>query len=131
MKKLFNKNLFFSLLFALCFGLLSAQIFIMSISVVFAQVTCGPALGIPCNPLDGTVSSISDAIIIVIKYLLSIIGIITLIFIVISGIKYVSSFGNEEKMKSAKDALYSSALGLALALMAYVILEVIVGILNG
>lgn len=120
MKKLFSKNLFF---------LLFSVLFLIQAGIVCAQ--CGPALGIPCNPLDGTVSSIPDAIIVVIKYLLSIIGIVTLIFIVISGIKYVTSAGNEEKIKSAKDALYSSCLGLALALMAYVILEVIVGILNG
>ncbi|MCK4891756.1 MAG: hypothetical protein KAS78_03755 [Candidatus Pacebacteria bacterium] len=126
MKKLFNKNL----LFLLFFALFSAQIFIMNSSDVFAQVTCGPALGIPCNPLDGTVSSIPDTIIIVIRYLLFIIGIITLIFIVISGIKYIASTGNEEKMKSAKDSFHSSVFGLALALMAYVILKVIVDILN-
>ena len=119
MKKLFNKNLFFLLL---------AVLFLVQAGTVYAQ--CGPAVGIPCNPLDGTVSSIPDIIIIVIRYLLFIIGIITLIFIVISGIKYVASAGNEEKMKSAKDALYSSAFGLALALMAYTILDVIVGILN-
>ena len=119
-KKLFSKNLILLLFFAFLF---------LEAGTVCAQ--CGPALGIPCNPLDGTVSSIPDAIIVVIKYLLSIIGIITLIFIVISGIKYVTSAGNEEKIKSAKDALYSSCLGLALALMAFVILEVIVGILNG
>lgn len=116
----FNKNLSFLFFFALL--LLGAE-------TVYAQ--CGPAIGIPCNPLDGTVSSIPDAIIVVIRYLLSIIGIISLIFIVISGIKYVTSAGDEEKIKSAKDALYSSCLGLALALMAYAILDVIVGILNG
>ncbi len=120
MKKLFSKNLPILLFYAFLF---------LGAGTVFAQ--CGPALGIPCNPLDGTVSSIPDAIIVVIKYLLSIIGIITLIFIVISGIKYVTSSGNEEKIKSAKESFNSSVLGLMLALMAYVILEVIVGILNG
>ncbi|MCK4592616.1 hypothetical protein KAT63_04235 [Candidatus Parcubacteria bacterium] len=120
MKKLFNKNLLLLLFFVLVF---------LEAGIVCAQ--CGPSVGIPCNPLDGTVSSFRDAIIIIIKYLLSIIGIITLTFIVISGIKYIASSGNEEKMKSAKDALNSSIFGLALAILSYVILEVIVGILNG
>ena len=104
-------------------------LFLIQAGTVCAQ--CGPALGIPCNPLEGTVGTLSEAIIVIIRYLLSIIGIISLIFMVISGVKYVTSAGNEEKIKSAKDALWSSALGLALALMAYTILEVIVGILNG
>ena len=119
-KKLSNKNLLFSLFLVL---------FLIQAGTVCAQ--CGPALGIPCNPLEGTVGTLSEAIIVIIRYLLSIIGIISLIFMVISGVKYVTSAGNEEKIKSAKDALWSSALGLALALMAYTILEVIVGILNG
>lgn len=114
-----NKKLFFSLLFV--FSLICVE-------SAFAQ--CGPAVGIPCNPLDGTVSSIPDAIVIVIRYLLKIIGVITLLFIVLSGIKYVTSSGNEEKIKSAKDALYSSVLGLAIALMAYSILDIVAKILN-
>ena len=120
MKKKLKKNIF----------LLSFLTLIALLSIRAVHAQCGPAIGIPCNPLDGTVSSIPDAIIIIIKYLLSIIGIITLTFLVISGIKYVTSSGNEEKMKSAKDSFYSSMLGLALALMAYTILDVIVGILN-
>ena len=119
-KKLFNQNLFFLLCFAFLF---------INAGIVCAQ--CGPAIGIPCNPISGTVDTFSEGIVVVIRYLLSIVGIVTLVFIVISGIKYMSSFGNEEKMKSAKDAFLSSAMGLAIALMAYVILEAIVIILNG
>ena len=119
-KKLFNQNLFFSLCFAFLF---------INAGIVCAQ--CGPSVGIPCNPISGTVDTFSEGIVVVIKYLLSIAGIITLTFMVISGIKYMVSFGNEEKMKSAKDALLSSATGLAIALLSYVILEAIVRILNG
>lgn len=123
-KKLFNKKLWQT---AFLF-LFSVQILFLGVKIVFAQ--CGPAVGIPCNPLEGTVGTLSEAIIIIIRYLLSIIGIISLIFMVISGIKYMTSTGSEEKIKSAKEALYSSALGLAIALAAYGILEVIVWILN-
>ena len=120
MKELLNKSLLFSLF--------SILIVFLGAGIAYAQ--CGPTVGIPCNPLSGTVSTIPDGIVIVIKYLLSLIGIVTLTFIVISGIKYITSAGNEEKMKSAKESLNSSAFGLALALMAYTILEVIMGILN-
>lgn len=121
MKELFNKSLLFSFF--------SILIIFLATEITYGQ--CGPATGIPCNPLEGTVGNIPEAITVVIKYLLSVIGIVSLAFIVISGIKYMISVGNEEKMKSAKEALYSSVFGLALALMAYTILEIIVGVLNG
>jgi len=125
-KKSLSKNLFFLMLFAL----FSAQILFLEAEIVFAQTTCGPALGIACNPVDNA-SDFYDVIVIAIRYLLSLIALITLLYIVISGIKYLTSFGNEEKMRSAKEGLASAIFGLALALMAYAILEVIVGILNG
>ena len=126
-KKSFSKNI----LFALSFCLLSAQIFITNALSIYAQADCGPNLGIPCNPIEGKVSTLSDAVIVVTLYLLSFIGLISLLFIVLAGIRYMSSSGNEEKMKSAKDAFYSAVLGLSVALMAYGILSVINYILNG
>ena len=90
---------------------------------------CGPSVGVFCPVLPG-VDTLADAIILVIQYLLSIVGILSLFFIVIGGIKYMLSAGNEEKMKSAKDTTYSAGLGLAIALMAYGILEVLNTILQ-
>ncbi|MDP2788552.1 MAG: hypothetical protein Q8O46_00660 [bacterium] len=90
---------------------------------------CGPQIGVLCNPVNNA-SDFYDVIVIAIRYILSLIALITLLFIVISGIKYLTSFGNEEKMRSAKDGLTSAIFGLALALMAYAILEVIIKILS-
>ncbi len=126
-KKSFSKNI----LFPLFFCLLVVNFFTANNLVVHVQATCGPALGIPCNPLEGTISNLSEAIIVVTLYLLSLIGLITLLFIVFAGIKYMTSAGDEEKMKSAKSAFYSAVLGLTVALMAYGILSVINSILNG
>jgi heme/copper-type cytochrome/quinol oxidase subunit 2 len=123
----FHRNL----LTALCFCLLSAQIFIVNALSVCAQVTCGPAIGIPCNPVSGKISNLTDAVIVVTLYLLSIIGLIALLFIVFAGVKYMFSAGDEEKMKSAKNAFHSAIFGLSVALLAYGILSVIDYILNG
>lgn len=90
---------------------------------------CGPESGVLCNPVDNA-SNFYDVIFIAIRYLLSLIALITLLFIVISGIKYLTSFGNEEKMRSAKGGLASAVFGLVLVLMAYAILEVIIKILS-
>jgi len=124
-KKSFSKKI----LFILSFCLLAVNFFTANNLVVHAQ--CGPAIGIPCNPLEGTISNLSEAIIVVTLYLLSLIGLVALLFIVFAGIKYMSSSGNEEQIKSAKNTLYSAVLGLTVALMAYGILSVINSILNG
>lgn len=113
------------------------EIFALSLLLVFmfqaelanAAATCGPALGIYCNTT--TTPSLRDAIIVVIKYLFSLIGIVCLIFMVIAGMKYVTSAGNEQRATSAKEAFTSSVMGLAIALLAYAILDIINTILNG
>ena len=121
LKKYFYKNIS-----KLCFFL--PLIFAFSARVAGAQ--CGAHLNLFCNPLESKTNNIADGVALVALYLLSIIGIITLVFMVIAGIRYIFSAGSEEKMKSAKDALYSSGLGLAVALLAYTILSVIHDILN-
>jgi len=125
-KKLFNKKL----LRAPFLFLFSVQILLLSADIIYAQAVCGPALGIACNPVEGTISSIPEAIIIIIRYLLFIIGLVAMFYIVIAGIKYTASFGEEDKMRSAKETFLSSATGLAIALAAYGILEIVVRILN-
>ena len=110
-----------------CF-LIVLSIFTLGAYSVNAQ--CGSALGIYCNPVDSKVSNLIGAVTVVSLYLLSLAGIIALVFVVIAGIKYIVSSGNEEKMKSAKDAFSSAAMGLAIILLAYSILSVIYGILN-
>jgi len=97
-------------------------------SIALAAATCGPAVGIYCNAT--TTPSLRDAIILIIKYLLSLIGIVCLIFMVIAGVKYMTSAGSEQKVTSAKEAFSSAVLGLVIALLAYGILDVIQTILN-
>ena len=131
-KKSFSKNI----LSALSFCLLAANFFTADNLIVRVQAACGPDIGVFCNPFtEGpsgiTITTISEAIIVVTLYLLSIIGLVALLFIVFAGIKYMTSAGDEEKMKSAKNAFYSAVLGLTVALMAYGILSVINSILNG
>jgi hypothetical protein len=122
-KKPFKKKL----LPALFLFLFSAQMLLFS---AYAQSACSPALKLACNPLEGTISSIPEAIVIIIRYLLFIIGLVSMFYIVIAGIKYITSIGEENKMRSAKETFSSSATGLVIALAAYGILEVVVAILN-
>ncbi|MFA7169242.1 MAG: hypothetical protein WC178_00070 [Candidatus Paceibacterota bacterium] len=95
--------------------------------------TCDPNNPYFCNPLnlggDG-IDTIADALIIIIQFLLSVIGLISMAFIIISGLKYLTSAGNEESITSAKNTLTSALMGVILALMAFGIIEVIQEILE-
>ncbi len=122
LKKYFHKDIS-----KICFFLL--PIFAFSARNASAQA-CGGGVGVFCNPVDSKMSTIPEALIVITLYLLSIIGIITLFFMVIAGIKYILSAGNEEKMKSAKSAFYYSGTGLAIAVLAYSILFLVYEILN-
>jgi|GEM_PF-2176655 len=109
-------------------------IFIFTARAVNAQ-PCGGNVGAFCNPFTRSpsgikISTLSEALIVVTLYLLSIIGIISLFFMVIAGIKYILSAGNEEKMRSAKNAFCYSGAGLAIAILAYSILFLIHRTLN-
>jgi len=118
-KKCFYKNLLLSFLL---------PIFAFSARVASAQ--CGTRLSLFCNPLAAKTNSIAESLTLVALYLLSIVGIITLAFMVIAGVRYIISAGNPEKMKAAKDALFSAGFGLVIILLAYTILSIIHGILN-
>jgi len=95
--------------------------------------SCDPSLGVVCNPLSSGgsgVDTVTEAIIVIIKFLLSIIGLISMLFIVIAGIKYLLSSGSEEKIKAAKESFTSAFSGIVLALMAYGIITAIEEILQ-
>ena len=123
------------------FFLKSIQIFsfllpVFAFNARVANAQCGGDVGIFCNnftvsPSGIKISTISEALMVITLYLLSVVGIISLLFMVIAGIKYILSAGDEERMKSAKNSFYYSGTGLAIAVLAYSILFLIYGILNG
>lgn len=94
-------------------------------AVCDASITGDPLF---CNPLDtggDGIDTVAEAIIVVMQFLLSVIGVLSLLFIVIAGIRYIISSGDEEKITAAKETLTSSVFGLVLALMAFQILTII------
>lgn len=84
--------------------------------------TCDPSSGYFCNPLNtsgnGT-DTIADIVILMIKAILSLIGIFALLFIVIGAIQYIVAAGSEDSMRSAKHTITSALTGLALSLVSY------------
>lgn len=91
---------------------------------------CDPSVSFFCNPLRGTVEDVVQGGQKLIGYVLGLIGSIALLFIVIAGMMYMTSAGNEERIASSKRILTGSIIGIAITLLAYSFLQVIMSILN-
>jgi hypothetical protein len=63
------------------------------------------------------------------SWLLWAIGAVCVIFIIIGGLKYATSGGDPEKVKSAKNTLLYALIGLAIAILAGVIVSLVVNAL--
>lgn len=63
---------------------------------------------------------------IVVNILLYILGAIAVIMIVIGGIRYTTSNGDSGSIKSAKDTILYSVVGLVIAMLAYAIVNFVV-----
>ena len=62
----------------------------------------------------------------VISIILFILGIIAVLMIVIGGVRYTTSNGESQQIKSAKDTIMYSVIGLIVAIMAYAIVGFII-----
>ncbi|MDD3190191.1 MAG: hypothetical protein PHI66_00655 [Candidatus Pacebacteria bacterium] len=82
-----------------------------------------------CNTLAGTVDNIVDAGETMIQAILGLIGTIALLFLIIAGIMYMTAAGEEEKIKSAKKIITGAIIGLGISLLAFSLLQTIIGIL--
>jgi len=88
-----------------------------------AKVEWTPLVEIPgmpsgAAPLGGYLVSLYN-------FLLAAVGIIAMVMIVYGGFRYMTSAGNPATMADAKDIVYSSIIGLALALLSWIIVNTI------
>ena len=64
----------------------------------------------------------------IINWILIVVGIIAVLFIIIGGIRYATSAGDPDKVKKAKNTILYAMIGLAVALLAAVIVNLVVNI---
>ena len=86
-------------------------------------------LGLDKDPAAYTRDDVIVAINHLINYLLVFSGIVAIIFIIIGGYLYITSLGNEEHAKKAKDTIIWAIIGLVIILCAYVIVRFVSSIL--
>ena len=73
-----------------------------------------------CTTLEGTVKTITDV-------LLFIVGAVAVIMIIIGGIRYSTSGGDAGSIKGAKDTILYAVIGLVVAILAYAIVNFVLG----
>ena len=78
------------------------------------------------NP-GSTSASLTDMIKIIVNVLLFIVGVVSVIMIVIGGIKYTTSNGDSNQVTSAKNTILYSVIGLIVAILAYAIVDFVIG----
>jgi lysylphosphatidylglycerol synthetase-like protein (DUF2156 family) len=89
------------------------------------------ALALPnCSSLGGvncqsSTSTLSGLIIYVIQILLSIAGVLAVLFFIIGGFFYITASGNEETAEKGKSIVINAIIGLVIIILSYVIVSVI------
>ncbi len=114
------------------YGQVSAQV---NLKPKVEQETCNYLEGgqVDClktdgsQDVDGTLNTIITSII---NWLSIIVGGIAVIFIIVGGIRYATSGGNEEKIKNAKNTILYAVIGLIIVLFARLILQIVVGLVD-
>ncbi len=72
--------------------------------------------------------SIAEVLNNVITWVLGFAALIAVLFIIISGIRWIISSGNAEQAKSARSALVASVLGLIIIVLSYFIVQLVIGL---
>jgi len=72
-----------------------------------------------------TVDSVWPMVWTVINWVLIAVGIVCVVFIIIGGIRYATSGGDPEKTKSAKNTILYALIGLAISVLANVIVQIV------
>jgi amino acid transporter len=70
---------------------------------------------------------LTETIALIIKIVLSFLGLIAVIIIIMGGFKWMTSGGNESKVEEAKKLMIAGIIGLAIVILAYAIANFIIG----
>lgn len=75
--------------------------------------------------------TLAGLIALIVYWMLVIAGALAFIFLVYSGILYITSGGNPETQKRAQSGLVSAIIGIIIIVLAYVIIRIAVNLANG
>lgn len=114
----------------------AAAVFLVPIvpATVAADADPGSAISDGIKSIDGGDANTDDLpaqIKTITNVLLFILGAIAVIMLIIGGIKYTTSNGDPQSVKSAKDTILYSVIGIVVAILAYAIVSWVVESFTG
>ena len=74
---------------------------------------------------------VDDIVLAVVNWLLFAVGVVSVIMLIVGGIKYATSAGDSNKVTSAKNTIMYAIIGLAVAVLAFAIVGFVTNTLNG
>jgi len=108
--------------------ILFSTVFLLSLPLAFTLAADAGFGGIP-NPL-GPNSSFAELFVRIINWIVGIATTLAVLMVVIGGIQYMISGGNEDKIKSARKTIQWALIGLIILLMSWSLLRALLGILG-
>ena len=67
----------------------------------------------------------------ILNVVLAIVGLIAVLFLVWGGFKYITSAGDEEKVKEAKQTIINSLIGVAVVILAFALVRIVANAIGG
>lgn len=100
---------------------------ILNIVKTFGADPCTSPTNLDCidDPMGG--QSLMETVTKVINVVIGLVGLISVVMIIYGGIQYTLSAGDSGKVKKAKDTILYGIIGLIIALLAFAIVNFVIG----
>ena len=83
-----------------------------------------------CAPASSTDNTLTNTIKLIVNLLTLFVGFLSVVFLIFGAFKYISSGGDSGKVTSAKSTILYALIGLAIAVVAQVIVQLVIGKAN-
>lgn len=100
----------------------------LSESFVPMALATGPIEGVVTNPLPD--QTLGELIVRIMRFLLVMVGALSVLFIIIGGVRMVTSGGNEKAVTAGKQTVQWAIIGLITALMSFSIIALVQSVLG-
>ena len=94
---------------------------------VYADATSEISRGAAATGGSGDVNTLPTKVKGIINVILYIVGILAVVMIIFGGIKYMTSAGDQSAVTSAKNTILYGIIGLVITLLAYAIVQFVIG----
>lgn len=110
---------------------MSAGMILLSASSAFAETTPFPSIMIDTPETVGVNVGINQLIAFIINAIIVLGIVLSLIFLLYGGVRWILSGGDKAKVDSARSTIVAAIVGLIIVVLAYVIINAVLQVLTG